>query len=242
MLDGSLGRTTQPPVNPAIDQVWGPDSAGYSARDIADGATYAWEDISATGYRNLGEQPVRTILGSMLCRLDLRSLFDGQQYTTFSVSSNGFIRFDPNDWVSYYGELPANHYQIAPFKFDQYHQPESHYYYQTLTNPNRLVMSFNDLRYYNSTYRADTAYTKTFQIVLYENGMIKFNYQRFGTVAPNQATLPYVAGIDNVGDGGMNVYSETTFTSGLTQLRNRILHTGAAGKSDPGKQFYRCTS
>ncbi|MHA1150741.1 MAG: hypothetical protein ACTSR8_21175 [Promethearchaeota archaeon] len=63
-------------------------------------------------------------------------------------------------------------------------------YYLFLTAPNRLIIE------YNSIYNYDEEYAGTFEVILYETGDIKFQYQEVQNTESSEVTV----GLDN-GDG-----------------------------------------
>ncbi len=211
-------RANTPVMTSPTDNFWNADSAGYVARDNnGGGASYNWEDIATTGTEITNFNGSDDDGWTNSIPIGFTMPFYGQNFDSIYVSANGFLTFRGYGYnCAYYGALPSNYYQIGPFKFDNYHVVgTSHYYYQMLSNPNRMVVQFNNVRYYNSTYRDNAAYSKTFEIVLYQNGLVKIQYQSLGTLAPTSG-IPYVAGIDNEGAGGINVFDSTVFVSGLT--------------------------
>ncbi len=203
------------------DNEWGRDEFGYIARDNqGSGATYNWEDISQTGAEVL-RFPNGTRDDddgwSNGFPIGFSMPFYGQMFDTLYISANGFITFRPYyDGCPYIGTLPDSFYQIAAYKTDNFHVVgASQYYYQTLTAPNRMVIQFNNVRYFDAQYQNNPAYSKTYQFVIYENGLVKIQYQSLGMMIADSTNRP-VAGIDNEGPGGINIYSDSTFVNGLT--------------------------
>ncbi|MDK9701307.1 MAG: hypothetical protein OEM52_14300, partial [bacterium] len=208
-----LPRDTNPP---STDQTWGPDGVGYSARDGASGATYFWDDILATGSEAwAGASSDDSYISGL--PIGFTYPFYGTNYTTFNICANGFITFTGSP--GYTTALPTTNYDwIVPQKGsstanDNYKEIASRYMYQTLSNPTRLVVSFIDVRWFNSTYRADTSYTRTWQIVLYPDGRAQVNYRRLTTLLTGAT---YYGGIDDIGANGFDIIAAGTLVSGLT--------------------------
>ncbi|GAI68730.1 unnamed protein product [marine sediment metagenome] len=117
--------------------------------------------------------------------------FYGGNYDTVYIGSNGYLSFvyeypDEYDNVS----LPCTYDPecqklIAPLwddwcpLWDENGYPNSDVFVKSFTNPNRYVITWNDIFNYAGDW--DTyADRSTFQVVLYENGDIRFNYKTVG--------------------------------------------------------------
>ncbi|MCX7835774.1 MAG: hypothetical protein N2450_06870 [bacterium] len=133
---------------------------------------FNWTDISTTGTEIWVGQNQDDAFSSALS-IGFNFPFYGTNETQFMISANGFICLGTAQ-APYFQGFPRFNYKIvAPNFGDNYHVANvSRYYYQTLTSPNRLVVQFNDVRYYSSSYRNNAAYGKTYQIILYETGVI----------------------------------------------------------------------
>ncbi|MEW6070113.1 MAG: PKD domain-containing protein, partial [Candidatus Thermoplasmatota archaeon] len=117
--------------------------------------------------------------------------FYGENYTAIYICSNGWISFSyaasnspPNI------TLPIVGWPNTIFVLGTDWNPDAGggVYVKSLTNPNRYVITWYQVPHYS------LKGNNTFQIVLYENGMIRFNYQRIET------PYSFVVGL-NKGDG-----------------------------------------
>ncbi len=154
----------------------GPDSFGYTYKDNNEsgGPAYNWEDISLTG------NPVSFVGGSDDGLSDAISIgfsfsYYGNTYTTFKVSSNGFLTVGSDNTDNAYNNLylpntsaPFN--ILAPF-WDDLISNNVRYEYL----PGRTVISW-----LNSTRWNDGSSTYTFQVIIYNDGKIRFNYNQMG--------------------------------------------------------------
>ncbi|MEZ4860242.1 MAG: S8 family serine peptidase [Caldilineaceae bacterium] len=168
-------------LNFSDDYVWG-DTDG---RGEAPSVQYDWVNISDTGVSLLG--------GDALYYCDLPIGFDFPFYDQteheFCISTNGFISFDPQGYADDSNDCPlpyayGNSALIAALWDDLYVSGKIHY--QTLgVAPNRyLVVQWNNVRSYSSL----SDRTADFQIVLFENGVIRVAIEQAGTLTGGSST------------------------------------------------------
>lgn len=197
----SLAPASPVEAAPAL-RTGGPDDFGYTFKDSHEpgGPAYAWEEIAATGTLVTGWNDYDNgFAGPIPIGFDFK--FYGTSYSALFVSSNGYLSFgsgfgsipsssplpqpaDPNNAIVLYGgNMHLNNYGS-----------DSAVYYQTLSNPTRLVVQFNRLYWCCQTYEPHT-----FQVVLHPNGDIEARYSQL--VYSN----PYAVGIENInGTDGLN--------------------------------------
>ncbi len=202
----------------SINTVWPIDAGSYEARDNLDGgAAYRWETITtATGAIEIWPGATQAYNAVAQVPIGFSFPFYNQQFDSLYVSSSGYLMLRNYASFPTYLALPDNYYQIAPFKYYNAHVTTSRYMYQVLDNPTRLVFTFEDVRYNNYTYQTNAAYAKTYQIILYSDGLIKFQYRNLGTLAPTTTGQGACAGIDNEGTGGINIYSDSLFYNSMS--------------------------
>lgn len=114
--------------------------------------------------------------------------FNGSQYTTVNIDSNGILYFGNYNLTEYFNRtLPRNNrpQSIYPYWDDLNMDAGGSITYGTLgTAPNRrFVVSWNNVPHYPSS----GAYT--FQVVLYENGNIRFRYDATSSTNGTSATI-----------------------------------------------------
>jgi len=189
----------------------GPDSFGYMWKDSdeSDGPEYSWRDISGLG------TPVSfTHNDYATALLPIGFTFDyyGNNYTQFRISPNGWLGFS-NDWTDYHNyELPRTDApKPALFGFwddlDPLQGGDVYYY----GNSDSLIVWFDDVIHYPGTWNG----TYDFQMILYANGRIMFQYR---TVSGDIDTS--TIGIQNeVGNDGLQVsYNDTYLHNELAIL------------------------
>jgi len=183
-----------------LDAQGGPDAFGYRWIDSDEpgGPVLDWLDIDVFGI-NTGMTGDFEIVN---LPLPWPFSFYGQTYTSINVSTKGNAHFGPENTSYDNTPLPdpfAPLAMLAPFWTDIY-LPESGqiYYYDDAAN-SRFIIEWSDCGHYPGT-----GDRYNFQIMLYENGRIVFQYNEFdnGTEGLETATV----GIQNeLGDDGLTV-------------------------------------
>ena len=195
----------------------GPDNFGYGWTDSDDssGVNFNWIDITLSGISvtgvgddtNTGTYPV-----------GFNFPFYGSSFSTFRIGSNGFITFTSTSTKYLNLSLPttgAPFNLVAPFWEDLDLTKGGAVFYKS--SANQLVVSFVSVQRWN-----DTVGTVTFQVVLYANGEIRFQYNNM-SAATNSATV----GIQNSdGSDGLQVAYNQSY-----------LHSQLAIRIVPGVQF-----
>ncbi|NUO83072.1 T9SS type A sorting domain-containing protein, partial [candidate division KSB1 bacterium] len=178
----------------------GPDNFGYTWRDSDDpsGPDFVWEDISATGARipDLGDDE-----NVGFYSVGFAFPFYDSVFTQFRVCSNGFISFT-SDAVSFSNNpIPSVNSindLIAPFWDDLDPRPGAVYYH---SNGQRLVVQWQNV------VRTGSSDPFTFQLILFANGNIRFQYLQMGA-SNNFATI----GMQNHdGSDGVEIAFNTTY-------------------------------
>lgn len=174
----------------------GPDDFGYTWSDTA---PFEWKDTAGGTPISLRDDdwvgPFSVGFGFT---------FYGQTYTQFYVDSNGYIGFDSTQVESVYANAPMGragrpNNLIAPFWDDLDPSQGGQVRYLTSgSTPNRfLVVEWNSVPLWG------TSNYQTFQVVLYENGNVRFQYPN--TRQGTGGDLRYAtAGIENA-DGSIGL-------------------------------------
>ena len=182
----------------------GPDTYGYSWKDSdeGDGPAYNWVDITALG----------TLLGlsddgiSSAINLEFDFNFYGIDYSTVRIGANGAITFTSTDIIYDNPSIPSGavpNAVIAPFWDDL--DPSSGtsddiYYYFDSAN-SRFIIQYNEIINFGGGTK------NTFEIILYQNGTIVFQYDTM-----NGTLDACTVGIES-GDGseGIQVVYNSTY-------------------------------
>lgn len=177
-------------------------------------AEYTWIEINETG-----------VVMSMISNSDwyVESIsFDSwnfrfyeTDYNSIHVSSGGWMTFTFPSTISSYGNIPnlePQNYDLVALLWDHFQPSENQggggtIYYQFLTDPNRLVIEYKDM--YTQYYNGDSKYVGSFEVIFYETGNIKFQYQNVCNLTNN----PAVIGLDHGDLVNYNVFDEFTLDS-----------------------------
>ena len=184
----------------------------WTSSDSSGGPVYSWEDITSTGTQiqmdgddeNTGPHPI----GFSFPYYDT-------EYTTFRISTNGWISFINTSSDLSNRELPdenAPEAMLALFWDDlHFYSVDKAYYY---SDGSQLVITFNDVRRYGQ----ETTTSYTFQVILNSNGQIVYQYNT-------------ITGIQ-VGWGVTIGWQDETRTRGGTVVHNyanyELIHNGWA--------------
>ena len=181
---------------------------GYSWIDSNEitGPEYIWNDISSTGTPiSLSDD------NGYLLSLDFDFSYYDEIKSSVYISSNGFLTFDASDPGSLsVNSFPNNDYPndiIAAYWTDLNPANGGQVYFE-MTN-DMLVVQYNEVPFFGNS-----GSSNTFQIILYKNGNIRFNY--------NNLTSGYytAVGIENsLGDDGMTIsFGDSYLENGLSIL------------------------
>lgn len=171
-----LYNPTDQAVNYSIS-ISGNSLPGYSFKDsLAGGATFAWEDISATGAL-LPAVSNADDASESFTLVGFSFLFYGQSFNTIYVSSNGHLTFGGGSRA--YANMPlpsasAPPNLIAPFWDDLDTRTSGDIYYKEETD--RCIIQYQDVKRYGG------GATYTFQVVLFSDGRIEFRYLSLGGI------------------------------------------------------------
>lgn len=211
-------------VSDPVFQPVGPDSYGYYAFDSFDpeGPTYNWIEIDP-GYGGSGAL-INFTSDDQTVQVNLPFTFTyyGQNYTTISVCTNGWIAMGTTTSTDYSNSrIPDSDgpsAMIAPFWEDlspQYQGSVSHYYDQT---ENCFIIEFKNVRQYRPT-----SATETFEAVFFDpsyyptssgDGDILFQYEHVSD--PASCTI----GIENQSETvGLQYLFDEEYNPAATQLR-----------------------
>ena len=165
----------------------GPDAFGYSWSDSDDpgGPAFDWVDISGIGTPiDLGTPPADDDNSGPL-PLGFTFPFYGNMFATVNVCSNGWLSFTSTSTDYTNGALPgtsAPENLIAPFHDDLRFSSagaDAHYY----NDGSRFIVQYTDVQKYFSNG------SLTFQVILYPNGKIVYQYLTMTDAVLTSATV-----------------------------------------------------
>jgi M6 family metalloprotease-like protein len=193
----------------ASKAVGGPDTYGYKWKDSneAGGPTYGWIDITSSGMPLV----LRDDDASSAIPLAFSFDFYGEEKAFVYISANGYLSFDhsPMPWSNAAMPNPAfPNDLVAPFWDDLDPSAGGEIYY--LAAADRFVVSWVNVPRFSGG-------SNTFQVILYPDGRILFQYESMG----NGATLTSATtGIENGGgtDGLGIAYNESYVANNLAVL------------------------
>lgn len=177
-------RAAGPRGRSPLDSQGGPDAFGYRWIDSNEpgGPTFNWVDISGIGV-NAGINSDDQTVGPFA--LPWTFDFYGQSKTTFYISSNGNIQFSSPSAAYFNTSIPSTSLpndMIAPMWDDfNFFSAGAVYYYHDAAN-NRFIV-----QWHNSP-RFDGTGSATFQLMLFPNGRILYQYLTL-TGTTNDATV-----------------------------------------------------
>jgi len=201
------------PGEPVAEANGGPDAFGYRWADSHDplGPAFHWEDITATGTpiplngddQNLGPFP-----------LPFAFPFYGNTFTSFRISSNGWVRFtNTTSALSNYAlpstsapeNLLAAWWDDLDFRSAS-GSAQAFYHY----DGTKFIISFINVPHYSS------GGPYTFQILLYPSGTVDYQYLDMQSTRLNEATI----GIQNATkDVGLTVVYNAAYVENNLRVR-----------------------
>lgn len=157
--------------DPQINAAGGPDTYGYTWKDSNEdgGPTYSWTDISASGtLSSVSSQDD----GTQTVSLPFTFSYYGTDYTTVNICSNGNIHFGAANYDWSNSAIPNSDgpsAMIAPFWDDLNPWAGGNVYY--LGSGSEFIVQWDGVQRYG-----DASSVETFQVILYPDGKIKFQY------------------------------------------------------------------
>ncbi len=201
------------------DESWGPDEYGYSAydQDEENGMPFAWIDPVAEEHTELWPGLNQDDTFSDWMTLPFSFPFYDDTVDQVRFSANGVIMVgNEGATPSFSYRLPddvSDYRLIDPWSLDMYHKDTSHLYYGAMTEPDRFVVTWVDLAGYT-----DRDNVQTFQVILYGNGDIQFQYD----LLDDTGALCESSGIDHTGTRGLNVGDASAHYQGQSILFNLV--------------------
>ena len=192
----------QPGVSSAAAS--GPDLFGYT---LDDSVAFAWEDLTSKGTPVLFTDPDDQFTDPIGIGFDFE--FYENTYNQLFISTNGMLAFGTGSSAFSNQFLPLDtvpNNLVAPF-WDDLHLSSGHvYYWFDSASPHRFVIEWHQVVKFGST---DLL---TFEIVLFENGDILFQYQDLnGDLANATVGIEDQDGVD----GLLYLYNASGLASGL---------------------------
>jgi hypothetical protein len=183
----------------------GPDAFGYSWIDSDDpgGPVFSWTDITGTGTLITGWSPTSDD-GYVTISLPWSISYYGNSYSAINVGTNGLLSFtsQPTDYTNTAIPTAAEpNNALYPFWDDLNLTSSGTVHYRNDSGNGRFVIQYTNVPPYSGTG------TNTFQILLYPNGDIIFQYLSM-TGTTSSATV----GIENAdGTVGLQVVYNGTY-------------------------------
>ena len=188
--------------NSAWPYDWLGDCSDYKwfSSDSSGGPIYSWHDITSTGQISMFGDDINT--GPH--QIGFSFPFYGIDYTTFRISTNGWISFTSTSSQYSNFQLPGTNSpeaMLAPFWDDLNFQSNKAYYY---SDGSQLVITFNDVPRLGQ----ESTSSYTFQVILSATGEIVYQYNTM-TGPLNGATIGWQD--DTRTQGTSIVYNYTNY-------------------------------
>jgi YVTN family beta-propeller protein len=181
----------------------GPDNFGYTLLDSNEpsGPNYVWKEISDSGTLVDGWcLPDDCYAGPLPIGFEFN--YYGNYYTEFYISTDGYISFGQG-WAYVPMTIPPDpahpNNDISLFGADLWrvdYGVNTRVYYQTFAHPSRLVVEFVNLYYC-----CDTNTPHTFEVILYADGDIQFQYAELNGSSTDVVGIENSDGTDGLGYG-----------------------------------------
>lgn len=192
--------------------------------------SYSW--INGTGANKFGQSGIGVITS-----IGFSFPFYEKAYDRVMIDSeSGVISFDWFVWGSTVFPSTQDKQAIAIFGEEIERSDVSEIYYKILTNPNRFVIIFSDMTYSNSPVIAGS-----FEIILYENGLIKLQYKEIQNIqgtpicGVNRGEGDnYFTSYDNlnISISGYSIDFNYTSNTNPPQLNNPVLNPTSGNQDD----------
>ncbi|MFZ1320672.1 MAG: hypothetical protein WAT71_03875 [Ignavibacteria bacterium] len=165
------------------DGMGGPDAGGYTWIDSDEpgGPAYNWVDISSVGTQITTWTNGTGDDGSANVALPFSFGYYGNNYTNLKICTNGWVSFDVASTNTAYSNvaLPSasepNNMLCAFWDDLDVRTSGQVFYYNDVVN-NRFIVEYKDVPHYSS------GGPYTFEVIIYSDGRIYFQYQNIGTV------------------------------------------------------------
>ncbi len=192
----------------------GPDNYNYYWKDSnePDGPAYEWIEISTTGTALVMTD--ETVISGI--QLGFNYNFYGNSFNTINIFANGYLSFTfPTSYYIHYSlpNISAPFNLLAAYWTDLNPALGGTVYYFADTVNKRFIVQYNNIRNFG------TAYTNTFEIIIYETGEIVYQYKEING-PKNTCTV----GIQNSdGSDGLTVSYNTNYIENGLALRFRFI-------------------
>jgi subtilisin family serine protease len=185
--------------NPVLNNQGGPDGFGYTWIDSHEpnGPVFNWMDITTTGTPvYLGDDDQVTV------SLPFAFNFYGENRYEITIGSNGYLTFGTEGWIYWNMEIPNPEMPnsiIAPFWDDLLPPAGGFVHYQA--EADKFIVQYTNVPYYYATWLPNT-----FQVILYPDGSIVYQYLSMNN------TQSSTIGIENgEGTDGLQVAFNTDY-------------------------------
>ncbi|MES3630950.1 MAG: choice-of-anchor D domain-containing protein [Longimonas sp.] len=188
--------------HPVLLGAGGPDEFGYTWIDSNEegGPTFSWVDISEDGEAlPIGDEEIETV------DLPFEFPFYGDTFSEIDVGDNGAVTFTGELPEFITSEIPGDGTpSIAPFWFDLDPSEGGEIYAYADEENNRFIIQYDEVPPWTF---GETEDAFTFQIILTENGAIRYQYLDMDGV-----TDPASIGIQNLdGSDGLQIAFNTEY-------------------------------
>ncbi len=167
----------------AILDPYGPDGYNYSAFNSTEnkqGSEFAWEEIITNNKGIPIMNNTRWDYSYFTIPINFTFKFYDKNYTTAYVNANGRIHFTTAGATSDYPYLPSDSYiLVAPVNADML--VDAYYtrvFYKNYDNPKRFIVEYKNL------YQVGHGNFLTYEVILYEDGRIKIQYNYSQSYSP----------------------------------------------------------
>jgi hypothetical protein len=159
-------------INVSLDPI-GPSNFSYLSYNSTEalGDAFSWEEIVNNGGDPYWNGTIADD-SNKLANIPFNFPFHGTNYTTLYVSSNGRVHFTSTSASNTAITLPvANVPVAAPVNKDMYVRAYTKVFVKNDTNPTRIIVEYENLDLFSGG-----PINYTYQLILYDTGKIKFQY------------------------------------------------------------------
>ncbi|MEZ4691591.1 MAG: T9SS type A sorting domain-containing protein, partial [Ignavibacteria bacterium] len=172
------------------DAQGGPDAGGYRWIDSDEpgGPTFNWVEIATTGTPITSWTSGTADDGSVILPLPFTFTYYGNNYTSLKVVTNGWMGFDVASTSNAYlnAAIPTSaepNNALYPFWDDLDLRTAGNVYYQNDAANNRFIVEYKNVPHYS------TGELYTFQVMLYSDGRIFYQYLDMTASLVNSCTI-----------------------------------------------------